>query len=195
MSQAVSILENLISYNSVSKEPIIPIASYLAERAEDLGFDVSLYETEPGKVNVIAHIGPKEPDGLALSGHMDVVPVENQQWSRDPFKLHREGDLLYGRGTCDMKGFIAVAYSVLQRMNPSKMRKGLSLVWTHDEEIGCVGAQSLCNTLREQQLALPRSMVIGEPTSSNLCRMHGGHSARGACCRRYLCAAPSPTAR
>ena len=176
MNTSISTLRRLVSYNSVSKEPIIPIASYLAEEAEQIGFKVDLYETEPGKVNVVAHIGPNEPDGLALSGHMDVVPVEGQAWSRDPFLLHQDGDLLYGRGTCDMKGFIAVAYSALRRLPASKLRKGISLVWTHDEEIGCVGAQNLCSTLSKKQLSLPRSMLIGEPTSSNICRMHGGHS-------------------
>ena len=152
MSNAISTLEKLISYNSVSKEPILPIASYLAEQAEELGFEVLFYETEPGKVNVVAHMGPKEPGGLALSGHMDVVPVENQQWSRDPFRLYRERDRLYGRGTCDMKGFIAVAYSAIKKMNANKLKKGLSLVWTHDEEIGCVGAQNLCQTLAEKKI-------------------------------------------
>ena len=75
-----------------------------------------------------------------------------------------------------MKGFIAVAYSAIKKMNANKLKKGLSLVWTHDEEIGCVGAQNLCQTLAEKKLSLPRSMLIGEPTSSNICRMHGGHS-------------------
>ena len=165
MSITLPVLERLVSYNSVSKEPIIPIASHLAERAESLGFDVSMYESQPGKVNVVAHLGPRDTGGLALCGHMDVVPVKNQTWSRDPFVLYKDGDLAYGRGTCDMKGFIAAAYSALQRINPSQMKKGLSLVWTHDEEVGCVGAQKLCEKLQENDVSIPQSMLIGEPTS------------------------------
>ena len=110
---SLDLLKQLISFPTVSDRPLTEMAALLAQIAEDVGFKTLLFESSPGKINVISHLGPIDVNGLALCGHMDVVPTEGQQWNSDPFKLTREGDLLLGRGVCDMKGFIASTMNVV----------------------------------------------------------------------------------
>lgn len=171
----LEILEKLISFPTVSHEPINDCVDFLCTLSEQLGFQVHQYHSSETKSNIIAHIGPQE-NAIALSGHMDVVPTIGQHWTRDPFSMTIENDRIYGRGSCDMKGFFASTYAAIQKINRKKLKKGISLIWTHDEEIGCVGAQKLCSTLQERNISIPRSILIGEPTSLNIARMHGGHS-------------------
>lgn len=171
----LSILEKLISFPTVSHEPINDCVDFLCSLSEQLGFQVHQYPSSETKSNIIAHIGPQE-EAIALCGHMDVVPVVGQNWSRDPFSMTIVDDRIYGRGSCDMKAFFASTYAALQRIKSEKLKRGISLIWTHDEEIGCVGAQKLCSTLQEKEIAIAKSILIGEPTSLNIARMHGGHS-------------------
>jgi len=145
----------------------------LARRAEDAGMTVERFETEPGKVNVIASVGPRGTDGLVLSGHMDVVPVEGQGWRTDPFQLTEADGRLYGRGTCDMKGFLAAVTDALPTLPLSKLSRELVLIWTHDEEVGCLGSAALGDQLAGRPL--PSLAWIGEPTSLQICRLHPGH--------------------
>ena len=102
----IDLLARLVSFPTISSRPLTELAALLAQRAEDAGMRVERFETEPGKCNVVASAGPQGTDGLVLSGHMDVVPVDGQDWSTDPFKLTESGGRLYGRGACDMKGFL-----------------------------------------------------------------------------------------
>jgi len=176
IQSTVEILSKLISYPSVSRDPIIDLAGELATMCEDIGFHVHLFQTSETKQNVLAHIGPINEHGIALSGHMDVVPVDGQSWDSDPFKAAIDNDRLIGRGSCDMKGFIAIALKVLSEMDFSKLRRGITLAWTHDEEVGCIGAQALQTQLSNSNIGLPKAMLIGEPTSLDICHYHGGHS-------------------
>jgi len=171
---SLDLLDQLISFPTISDRPLTEMAALLAQRAEDYGFRTRLFETSPGKVNVISHRGPIDVNGLAFCGHMDVVPTEGQEWHSDPFKATRKGDLIIGRGVCDMKGFIAAALSVAGEVK-FKEDESLTLIWTHDEEIGCLGAEALKGQLKAANISLPRSILIGEPTDMNICRMHGGH--------------------
>ena len=173
----VDSLAQLVAFPTVSDRPITELAAYVASRNERQGFRVELFEDpeDPTKVNVVASAGPEEEGGLMLSGHMDVVPTEGQPWTCDPFTLTERGDRLLGRGTSDMKGFIAATLEALDRIDVSALRRPLVLVWTHDEEIGCVGAQKLVPRLRGRPL--PRQCLIGEPTDFQIFRMHPGHVA------------------
>ena len=173
--EPLSFLRSLISFPTVSHQSTEDITTFLCSHAEDLDLSVDVYPSNPQKSNIIAHIGPRE-GSLALSGHMDVVPVQGQNWSRDPFKMHIEGDKIYGRGSCDMKGFFACAYTAISNIPRKKLKRGITLIWTHDEEVGCIGAQQLCHTLKQKQISIPHSILIGEPTSLHIARMHGGHS-------------------
>lgn len=101
---AIRELERLVAVPTVSDRPLVELAAYLAGRAEDHGFRVERFEAaEPGKCNVVARLGPPGTDGLLLTGHMDVVPVDGQPWTTDPFRLTERDGCLYGRGTADMK--------------------------------------------------------------------------------------------
>ncbi len=172
----VNTLRDLIAFPTVSDRPVTAIAAYLAERAEASGFDCTLLETEPGKVNVIARAGPLAAGGIALSGHMDVVPTEGQDWTVNPFQLSIDGDRLLGRGTADMKGFIAAAVQAMDRIPVAALRQQVVLIWTHDEEVGCRGANALVEASDRLPTPLPPETWIGEPTDMRICRMHPGHT-------------------
>ena len=174
----VQTLSRLVAWDTVSHRPVTALAGYLAERAESAGMRVERFETSPGKVNVVATVGPPSEAGLLLSGHMDVVPVEGQAWTTDPFRLTRRDDRLIARGACDMKGFIAAALEAIDRVPTARLRRELTLVWTHDEEIGCHGSRALVDRLRAEQpeRRLPRAAIIGEPTDFRVVRLHPGHT-------------------
>ncbi len=169
-------LARLVGWNTESHRPLVSMAGWLADRAEAAGMRVERFRSSPGKVNVVATAGPDVPGGLGLSGHMDVVPVEGQAWTTDPFQLTTREDRLLGRGTCDMKGFIAASVEAVAAMNLRRLRRPLVLIWTHDEEVGCRGSAVLAKTLAEQGRTLPRAMIVGEPTSFRVAHLHPGHS-------------------
>lgn len=176
-------LAALCAFPSVSSRPVEDIAAYLAEHAEAAGMRVERFETSPGKLNVVASAGPAGTDGVILSGHMDVVPVEGQPWTSDPFRLTRRGDRLHARGACDMKAFLAAVTAALPELPLARLDRELTLVWTHDEEVGCLGSKALAERLAALGRPVPRLCLIGEPTSFRILRMHPGHTAV-----RILCA-------
>jgi acetylornithine deacetylase len=167
-------LGRLVAYPTVSSRPVIELAAHLATRAEEQGFRVERFDAEPGKASVVATIGPRDAaGGLVISGHMDVVPTEGQPWTSDPFQLTERGGRLYARGAADMKGFIAATVAGLARLEAHAYRRPLTLIWTHDEEIGCLGSAALVEALADRPL--PRACWIGEPTGFEIQRMHPGH--------------------
>jgi acetylornithine deacetylase len=177
------ILAKLVAFPTISDRPVVGIAAYLAERLEGLGFSIELIEgIEKGKCNLVARYGPVNTDGLVLSGHMDVVPVAGQPWSSDPFVLTRQGDRLIGRGSCDMKAFLAATVEGLKGIELSKLKRELVLIFTHDEEVGCLGSRSLVKRYHAEGRVLPRACWIGEPTGFNMFRMHPGHTALRIVC-------------
>jgi acetylornithine deacetylase len=179
MSDVVATLARLVAEPTVSHRPLLELAAFMAQRAEDAGFRVELFEDDQdaGKVNVVASAGPPDRGGLILSGHMDVVPVQGQPWTSDPFTLTERDGRLYGRGSSDMKAFLAASVEGLDRLDLSKLSRELVLVWTHDEEIGCVGSRKLVGRLAEEGRPLPSECWIGEPTDFRILRMHPGHVA------------------
>lgn len=177
-------LARLVAYPTVSDRPVDGIAAYLAERAEAVGMRVERLDApEPGKCNLVCRAGPEGTDGLVLSGHMDVVPVAGQPWTSDPFVLTRRDDRLVGRGACDMKAFLAATMEALARVDVRGLRRELLLVWTHDEEVGCLGSRRLADELVASGRPVPSVALIGEPTSFRILRMHPGHAAARILCR------------
>jgi acetylornithine deacetylase len=170
----------LIACDTVSHRTNEPAAQLLADELDQLGFGVRLDEAEIDgvrKVNLVARLGPPEPDGLILSGHLDVVPFEGQPgWTRDPLALGTEGDRLYGRGTCDMKGYIAQCLAAARRLDPASLQRPLVFVFTCDEEIGCLGAERLAPALASLlgEIPMPRLCWIGEPTDWRIAYAHKG---------------------
>lgn len=179
MAPVVRELARLIAYPTVSHRPVDALAAYVAERHEGRGFRIERFAdpSQPGKYNVVASIGPAGTDGLVISGHMDVVPTEGQPWTSDPFALTERDGRLHGRGSADMKGFIAATLAALDRIPKDAFRRELSLVWTYDEEIGCFGSARLAEAMRRDGRTLPKACLIGEPTDFRILRMHPGHVA------------------
>lgn len=173
---SVEYLRRFIAFPTVSADPVIRFVDELSERGEALGGKVLRLQTSPTKQNLLIQFGEPSLDSICLCGHMDVVPVTGQHWESDPFVATIQDDRLYGRGSCDMKGFFAVVYSLLEQLSLQNIKKGITLAFTHDEEIGCVGAHHMVSQLKEADIPLPRAMLIGEPTSMNICNYHGGHS-------------------
>ena len=168
------ILEKLISFNTVSKNSNINLINYVTELFNKNSIEY-LLDTNKNKTksNLLAYIGPKVNGGILLSGHTDVVPTEGQKWTKPPFKLSEDNGLLYGRGTADMKSFIACSINNLIHTKSKILKKPLYLALSYDEEIGCVGVRSLI-TLMSKFKNKPEMCIIGEPTSMQIATGHKG---------------------
>lgn len=172
-------LRTLVAFPTVSDRPNAPLAHWLADALDGLGLRVELLADphQDGKVNVVASAGPQGSDGLLVSGHLDVVPTEGQPWTTDPFALTGRDGRWFGRGTADMKGFVAATLAALARLPLERLQRELVLAWTYDEEVGCLGSAHLVETWRAAGRPVPRSCLIGEPTDFRILRMHAGHTA------------------
>lgn len=170
----IKTLERLVAYPTVSSDSNLEMIHDLAGVLEMHGARVDVFEDSSGaKANLFATLGPDAPGGLVLSGHTDVVPVADQDWSSDPFQLRAEGDLLFGRGTCDMKGFIAAALVMAEKFSAMALRRPIYFAFTYDEEVGCLGARALMPELRDRGFK-PFMAVIGEPTEMRVIEGHKG---------------------
>ncbi len=168
------LLADLIAYPTVSSDSNLAMIAHLAGRLEEAGARVEVHLDPSGqKANLFATIGPEGDGGIVLSGHTDVVPVVDQDWTCDPFALTERDGRLYGRGACDMKGFIAAAVTMAPRFAELAGARPLHFAFTHDEEIGCIGAQALVATLRSKGLR-PAVAIVGEPTSMQIIEGHKG---------------------
>jgi acetylornithine deacetylase len=171
---AVAILEKLVSFNTISSESNLELISYVAEYLEKLGVKSALVYNESGlKANLIATIGNPSVPGYVLSGHTDVVPVQGQHWQRDPFTLIREHDRVYGRGTSDMKGFLACVLAMVPRLQAKPLQRSVHIAFSYDEEVGCQGIHSLVDYLAAN-VATPIAAFIGEPTDMAVIEGHKG---------------------
>lgn len=175
LEKTQSILADLIAFPTISSDSNLDMIAYLAERLKDCGARVELQHRDDGKkANLFASIGPEREGGIILSGHTDVVPVEDQDWSGDPFKMEEREGRLYGRGTCDMKGFIAATIAQAPYYAARKdLRRPIHFSFTYDEETGCLGAQALAPWLRKKGYR-PDLAIIGEPTSMKVIEGHKG---------------------
>lgn len=174
------ISHKLIEFDTVSFKTNSPCASFIANHLEDLGFATVIEQfNDRGviKEQVVAHIGPETKDGIIFSGHMDTVPYENQNgWTKDPIKLTIEDDKLFGRGTTDMKLFIAHCLAAFKEMDFSKLTKPIVCIFTADEEVGCLGAKRLIKNIDtiKEKMPLPNKAIIGEPTNFEIINTHKG---------------------
>lgn len=174
LSRTIDTLGRLIAYPTISADSNLAIIEDLAGRLEAAGARVEIQRDPTGeKANVYAAMGPEAPGGVLLSGHSDVVPVAEQDWSSNPFAMEARGGLLYGRGTCDMKGFIACAVTLAEDLAGRDLARPVHFAFTHDEETGCLGAQNLLNLLRGRD-DLPSVAIIGEPTLMRIIEGHKG---------------------
>lgn len=174
LDRTCDILGELVAFPTVSSDGNLELITYAADLLSDAGATFSFSRDETGsKANLFATLGPQGDGGIVLSGHTDVVPANAEEWTSDPFVMTRRGDRLYGRGTCDMKGFIAAALALAPRFAEMELARPLHFALTYDEEVGCLGARSLVKEIANAGIR-PAVAIIGEPTSMGVIEGHKG---------------------
>ena len=174
ITKTKELLQKLISYPTISADSNLDLIQFIANYLEDLGAEVYINQNEDGnKANLFATLGGKNPNSILLSGHTDVVPVSEQKWDTDPFELFQKDDKLYGRGACDMKGFIAALLCKAKEYSELDLKTPVSFAFTYDEEVGCLGAQNLAKWLDISNIK-PKITIIGEPTMMKVIEGHKG---------------------
>ncbi len=166
-------LERLVSFDTTSRHCNLEMIGFIEEYLRSHGVPSRRFDHVAGcKTNLFASIGP-EVGGVALSGHTDAVPVDGQSWSTDPFRLTARGSRLYGRGACDMKGFIAVALALVPEFSARALRTPIHLALSCDEEIGCRGVRPMLEGICATG-PTPNIVIIGEPSSMRVIDAHKG---------------------
>ena len=174
MPSTIDFLDRLIAIPTVSRDSNLALISYIQDYLHGLGIETLLAPSADGKkANLWATIGPKDKAGVVLSGHTDVVPVDGQNWSSDPFHLIELDGTYYGRGTADMKGFIACCLSMAEMAKKAKLATPIHFAFSYDEEIGCVGVRRLLDLLKDAPVK-PRLCIVGEPTLMQAVTAHKG---------------------
>lgn len=165
MSTAAEILTKLVSFPVLGGQSNLSIIAYIKDYLSQHGISYTLVPNEEGnKTSLHCRIGPAVDGGVILSGHTDVVPVKGQPWHTDPFALTLKGDKLYGRGSCDMKGFIACCLAALPNMIAADLKKPIYFAFSYDEEIGCLAAPELVEHINQTYAEKPAYAIIGEPS-------------------------------
>jgi len=179
----LELLDRLIAFPTVSRDSNRDLIEFVRKFLAQRGIGSHLYLAEDGrKANLFATIGPTDKPGVMLSGHTDVVPVEGQNWSRDPFHMTLSDGKAYGRGAADMKGFLACALLLADRAARESLATPIHLAFSHDEEVGCIGVRSMIDGLAVSAVQ-PRFTIVGEPTSMRIATGHKGKiAARATCC-------------
>ena len=157
-------LDKLVSFPTVSRNSNLDIIHFVRDYLDEHGIESTLVPFEGGrKANLYATVGPNVEGGVVLSGHTDVVPVDGQRWSSDPFKLEERDGKLFGRGTCDMKGFSAINLALVPEMLRADLKFPIHFALSCDEEIGCLGAPVMIEDM-VKTVPMPRAVIVGEPT-------------------------------
>jgi acetylornithine deacetylase len=179
--ETLAILERLVAFDTTSRNSNIPCADWIQSYLKGFGIDCEVYANAEGdKHNLYAVIGPKDVPGYVLSAHTDVVPVDGQAWSTDPFKLTVKDGKAYGRGACDMKGFLACTLALVPEIMKRPLKTPIHLAYSYDEEVGCTGVRDMLVHFRDRQ-PKPIAAFIGEPSSMQVIIGHKGG-------QRVLCA-------
>src|SRR5690625_300899 len=174
---SLEMIKRLINFETVSRNSNLDLIHYVQDYLHTHGIPSTLVPNHDGnKANLYATIGPQTKGGVILSGHTDVVPVDGQPWSTDPFTVTRKDNRLYGRGTCDMKSFIAIALAMVPTFQQKALKRPIHLAFSYDEEVGCLGAPALIAEM-VSQLPPVEAVIVGEPTSMQPVVAHKGIAA------------------
>ncbi|OYY78424.1 MAG: acetylornithine deacetylase [Sphingomonas sp. 28-62-20] len=177
VTRATAILEQLIAFDTTSRVSNLALISHVEALLGGLGIaSHRVMNAEGTKANLYATLGPMAAGGVVLSGHTDVVPVDGQNWTSDPWTLTQRGDRFYGRGTCDMKGFLALALAAAPDILAARLERPVHLAFSYDEEVGCLGAPSMIREL-VRNLPAPMAVIVGEPTNMEVVTGHKGISS------------------
>jgi len=175
LAAAIEILDRLVAFDTTSARSNIELIDWVADYLAGFGIASQRSSAGQGKANLFATIGPSGRGGVILSGHTDVVPVAGQHWQSEPFCLSERDGRLFGRGSADMKGFIALVLALVPEMVTRRLVVPLHLAFTHDEETGCFGAPALIAAL-PQGTTRPMLAIVGEPTSMQIANAQKGCS-------------------
>lgn len=173
--EIIELATKLMSYETVSKDSNLALIDYIAVYLNSHGLTPTIQLNEnKNKANLIVTIGPKHVPGILLAAHTDVVPTENQRWTNNPFSPWIEGKRLYGRGSADMKGFIAVMLYLAPKFKEANLKSPFHICLTYDEEIGCFGAYEIVKHFKSHSVAIPAACIVGEPTNMRIINAHKG---------------------
>ena len=176
------ILAPLVAEPTISRRSNLTLLDHVEGLLRPAGARIERFAHPDGsRANLWASIGPEGPGGVVLSGHTDVVPVEGQAWSSDPFMLREHDGRLYGRGTADMKGFVAASLRAALIAATRPLKRPLHLAFSYDEEIGCIGVRGMIEALAART-ERPALCIVGEPTEMRIATGHKGKRALRACC-------------
>jgi acetylornithine deacetylase len=168
-------LDRLVGFDTTSRNSNLALIEFVRDYLDGFGVASDLvFDATGTKANLFASIGPAEEAGIVLSGHTDVVPVDGQDWSSEPFTCVARDDRLYGRGTADMKGFLATALALVPEFQVMPLAAPVHLALSYDEEVGCKGVPGLLDHVAEHLPALPFGCVVGEPTGMHVANGHKG---------------------
>ncbi|MBK1671499.1 acetylornithine deacetylase, partial [Rhodovibrio sodomensis] len=172
---AKEMLAELVGFDTVSHTSNLALIAFVEDYLAAHGIPSTRVPNDDGtKASLYATIGPNVEGGVVLSGHADVVPTAHQTWASDPFTLTERGSRLYGRGTSDMKGFLACALSLVPEFAAAGLARPVHLAISYDEEVGCLGCVDMVRQLAEGAIAPPRGVIVGEPTEMRLVVAHKG---------------------
>ncbi len=174
MDHAREILDRLVGFNTVSANSNLELIDWVEDYLGGHGVTAHrVYNADRSKANLYANIGPEVAGGVILSGHTDVVPVEGQTWDTDPFKVVEKDGRLYGRGTCDMKGFDALALAAVPVALKRGVKRPIQIALSYDEEVGCIGAPFMISEMRKT-LPPAEAVIVGEPSMMKAVSGHKG---------------------
>jgi len=168
------LLGQLIAFDTTSRNSNEPLIEFVEDYLGALGVPAVRVDYQPGKTNLWATIGPDIAGGIVLSGHTDVVPVDGQAWTSDPFSAVERAGKIYGRGTADMKGFLAACLALVPEFLGKPLKRPIHLAFSCDEEVGCTGVRPLIERIVAGDLPRPSAAIIGEPT---LMKVVNGHKS------------------
>jgi acetylornithine deacetylase len=165
-------IAKLVSFDTTSHLSNLPIIEFIRDYLNSYGVESTIVPTPDGqKAALYATIGPKTEGGIVLSGHTDVVPVEGQTWTSDPFKVVERDGKYYGRGTCDMKSYLAIALALVPEFLAQPLQMPIHFAFSYDEEVGCVGVRPLIAHVLEH-FPKPKMCIVGEPTDMGVVNAH-----------------------
>ena len=172
LAESLTVIERLISFKTESSRSNLALVQWIETELSRRGVPYTIFPNETGdKATIFATFGPRLDGGVVLSGHTDVVPVEGQAWTSDPYQMRRAGSRLYGRGACDMKGFVGVALAMADEFQAANLLRPIHLLLTYDEETTCLGPIEAIARFGSD-LPRPACVIVGEPTSMRVADAH-----------------------
>jgi len=172
--RSLDLIKTLIAFDTTSRESNLELIAFIQEYLTGHRVESMLVHNEDStKANLYATIGDQDKAGVMLSGHTDVVPVDGQAWDTDPFQVTEKNEKFYGRGTADMKSFIAIALAFVPEFLSRRLKTPIHLAFSYDEEVGCIGVRRLIDKLKEMPVK-PAMCIVGEPTSMQVVTGHKG---------------------